>query len=69
MTEGQKPGGRMIHVRLPEDIHRELRIRAAEEDTTIQAWVSSLVAKNLKDKRKHPKQRKGGMEPEGEPLR
>ena len=31
---------RMIHVRLPEDVHKKLRIRAAETDVTIQDWVN-----------------------------
>lgn len=29
----------MIHVRLPENLHRRIRIRAAETDQTIQDWV------------------------------
>ena len=39
---------RMIHIRLPEDTHKRLRVRVAELDTTIQDWVSSLVQKVLK---------------------
>lgn len=38
---------RMIHIRLPEDVHKRLRIRVAELDTTIQDWVSSLIRKVL----------------------
>ncbi len=60
MAEDQKPEGRMIHVRLPEEVHRLLRIRAAEEDTTIQAWVSSLIEKNLKGKGRTRRQKRGG---------
>jgi plasmid stability protein len=29
----------MIHIRLPEDLHKRVRIRAAETDRTIQDWV------------------------------
>ena len=34
---------RMIHVRLPEDVHKKLRIRAAEMDVTIQDWVLKVI--------------------------
>jgi plasmid stability protein len=30
---------RMIHIRLPEDLHKRIRIRAAESDKTIQDWA------------------------------
>ena len=42
-----KREGKMIHVRLPVDIHKRLRIRVAEEDTNIQKWVADLVIKEL----------------------
>jgi hypothetical protein len=38
---------RMIHIRLPEDTHRRMRVHVAELDTTIQHWVASLVEKEL----------------------
>jgi hypothetical protein len=38
---------RMIHIRLPEDVHKCMRIRVAEEDTTIQHWVAALVEREL----------------------
>lgn len=34
---------RMVHVRLPEDVHKKLRIRAAEMDVTIQEWVFEAI--------------------------
>lgn len=34
---------RMIHIRLKADIHRRLRVQAAEKDVTIQDWVTSLI--------------------------
>ena len=34
---------RMIHVRLPEDVHKKVRIRAAEMDATIQDWVLKVI--------------------------
>jgi hypothetical protein len=40
---------RMIHIRLPEDTHKRMRIHVAELDTTIQHWVASLVEKELSD--------------------
>ena len=38
---------RMIHVRLPEDVHKKLRIRAAETDVTIQEWVFEAIQREL----------------------
>ena len=34
---------RMIHVRLPEAMHKKVRIRAAETDQTMQDWVFEAV--------------------------
>ena len=38
---------RMIHVRLDVEVHKHLRVRVAELDTTIQDWVSKLITKVL----------------------
>ncbi len=38
---------RMIHVRLPEAIHKKVRIRAAEADETIQEWVLQAIKYKL----------------------
>lgn len=38
---------RMIHVRLPEDLHKRVRIRAAETDRTIQDWVVEALDAEL----------------------
>jgi predicted HicB family RNase H-like nuclease len=38
---------RMIHVRLPEAMHRKVRIRAAETDKTIQDWVFEAIKREL----------------------
>jgi len=38
---------RMIHVRLKNSTHRLLRVRAAEDDVTIQEWVTSLIERAL----------------------
>lgn len=45
---------RKIHIRLSEEVHKRLRIRAAELDTTIQDWVSATIVKELdrQEKRK-----------------
>jgi predicted HicB family RNase H-like nuclease len=50
-----EPGGdaadtetsRTIIVRLSIDTHKALRVRVAEEDTSIQRWVESLIEKTL----------------------
>lgn len=43
----EKSKMRMIHVRIPEELHKRLRIRAAEKDTTIQDWVAALIRNEL----------------------
>jgi len=43
----QKPKTRMIHVRIPEDLHKKLRIRAAEDDSTLQDWVAVAIKHEL----------------------
>ena len=43
-----RPRIRMIHIRLPEQLHKTLRIRAAEADITIQEWVVDAIEARLK---------------------
>jgi len=45
---------RMVHVRLQEELHKRLRIKAAEGDTTLQDWVAEVIEKELdrKDREK-----------------
>jgi hypothetical protein len=38
---------RMVHVRLPESIHKKVRISAAENDQTIQDWVFGIIRREL----------------------
>jgi len=49
-----KTNNRMIHIRLTEDLHKRLRIRAAENDTTLQDWVA-IAIKNELDRQDHEK--------------
>lgn len=46
-SEQAKIKTRMVHVRLPEDLHKKLRIRAAEADVTIQDWVTNAIRARL----------------------
>jgi predicted HicB family RNase H-like nuclease len=39
--------GRTIIVRLKIETHKALRIRVAEEDTSIQKWVEALIEREL----------------------
>jgi len=50
----KRPKERMVHVRLPEELHKRLRVKAAEEDTTLQDWVT-LAIKNELDRQNHEK--------------
>lgn len=36
-----------IHVRLPEELHKRLRVKVAYEDTTIQEYVEKVIRENL----------------------
>lgn len=44
--------GRVIHIKLSEDIHKRLRICVAELDTTIQHWVADLIENELNKQNK-----------------
>ena len=52
--EKARPKTRMIHIRLPEDIHKKVRIRAAESDKTIQDWAVDAIRDYL-DRQDEPK--------------
>ena len=43
----KRPEARMVHVRLTEELHKKLRIRAAENDTTLQDWVAMAIKNEL----------------------
>ena len=43
---------RMLHVRLPEELHKKVRIRAAEADKTIQDWVVESIKSRLEQQAK-----------------
>jgi len=43
----KKTKTRMVHVRLPEEVHKRLRIKAAEGDITLQDWVAAVIEKAL----------------------
>lgn len=43
----KRPKERMVHVRLTEELHKRLRIRAAENDTTLQDWVARIQRSSL----------------------
>ncbi len=50
----KRPEARMVHVRLTEDVHKRLRIRAAETDMTLQDWVA-IAIKNELERQGHEK--------------
>ncbi len=45
-TTHTKP--KMIHIRLSERLHQQLRIQVAKENQTIQDWVEQLIDKNVR---------------------
>lgn len=54
MVNDQSERRRMVHVRLTEALHKKLRIRAAENDMTLQDWVAAAIKKEL-DRNDHGK--------------
>ena len=54
-NNAKRPKARMVHVRLTEEVHKRLRIRAAENDTTLQDWVAEAIKNELARQ-----ERKGG---------
>jgi predicted HicB family RNase H-like nuclease len=42
-------GRRKIHVDLPQEIHRKLRVKAALEDVSMQAFVARVVERAVRD--------------------
>ena len=46
-SKSREGKNRMIHVRLPEGVHKKVRIRAAEMDMTIQDWVLKVMQREL----------------------
>lgn len=44
------PEERQIHVRLPVELYKALRIRCVNEDKSIQEFVEGLLARELEDR-------------------
>jgi len=40
-------GERMVHIRLKAEVHRRLRVHVAEQDRSIQDWVTGLIEEEL----------------------
>jgi len=53
--------GRMIHIRLSHDVHKRLRIRAAEHDTTIQKMVEEIIVKALDARKRKRRERESDL--------
>ena len=49
MPKEARPRRRKIHVDLPEEVHRKLRVKAALEDTSMQAFVARVVSEAVRD--------------------
>jgi len=39
---------RMIHIRLADGVHKQIKISAAMSDQTMQDWVTNLIEERLK---------------------
>jgi predicted HicB family RNase H-like nuclease len=49
MPSANKPRRRKIHIDLPEEVHQKLRVKAAMEDVSMQAFVARVVAEAVED--------------------
>ncbi len=47
LIEAKETEQRMLHIRFPASVHKSLRIRAAELDTTVQKLVVRLITHGL----------------------
>jgi predicted HicB family RNase H-like nuclease len=47
--KAEPPKGKMIHIRLTNDIHKQLKMKAVESDTTIQELVEELIRNYTRD--------------------
>lgn len=45
-TSGKR-GERMLHIRMKPEMHKRVRVQAAEADVTIQDWVTALIEREL----------------------
>ncbi len=45
--QNSQEDARLIHIRLKPETHKRLRVRAAEEDVSIQDWVEALIETGL----------------------
>lgn len=48
MGEETNKKTRKVHIMLSDDLHRDVRIRCAYEDISIQEYVASLIANDMK---------------------
>ena len=48
MGESSRSRLRKIHINLPEEVHKKLRVKVALEDVSIQAFVARVVAEAVK---------------------
>lgn len=42
-----KNEGKQIHVRIPEEVYKKLKVRCVYEDTSMQDYVAKLIAESL----------------------
>ena len=44
----QPKNDRMIHIRLPKDLHRQVRYRCINEEESVQRYVLGLIERDMK---------------------
>lgn len=51
---------KQLHIRLPEEVYKKLKVRCVHEDTSMQEYVAKLIAESLQEysEEKQPNQEK-----------
>ena len=49
MTKHKTPTTKKIHIELPVEVHQQVRVKAALKGASMQALVSEIVARAVKD--------------------
>ncbi len=59
MKKNVKKKNKLIHIRLPENIHKKVRVKCAYDDISMQDYIKNLISENVAEYEiKNPKKKK-----------
>ena len=59
MKKNVKKKNKLIHIRLPEDIHKKVRVKCAYDDISMQNYIKNLISENVAEYEiENPKKKK-----------